>query len=79
MIIIPLHFSDPFKCELCHYCTGSVIPSYGHVCNHPLGAALKRYPDKEVGFNIGIICKNWQEDYPIKIPASFRKSLSTKD
>lgn len=79
MNIIPFQFSEHFNCALCHFCTGTIIPNYGHVCNHPLGAAFKRYPDKEAGFSIGIICKNWQEDYPIKVPASLRKSPSTTD
>ncbi len=69
-IYIPTEFNNAFRCDLCHFCQDGL-------CNHPLGAALKRYPEQPAGFNKGIICKNWQEDYPIKTPAKLRIPLST--
>lgn len=74
---IPFAFSENFKCDLCHFFQR--WNDYAILCTHPLGAALKRYPDKEAGFSIGIICKNWQEDRAIKIPASLRKSISSRN
>lgn len=69
---IPVQVSELLKCGLCHFCHDE--KDRGLVCVHPEGAAIKRYPEQPTGFNRGIICKNWQEDYPVKLPAHLFKN-----
>lgn len=66
-VLVPGYILEVLRCPLCHF--GQVPGGRGLCCMHPEGAAIKRYPEQPAGFNRGTICKNWKEDYSIKIPA----------
>lgn len=71
-IEISVQISEALHCGLCHFCHDE--KDRGLLCAHPEGAAIKRYPEQPAGLNRGIICKNWREDYLIKIPAHLSKN-----